>query len=294
MKAVGKIFEWMIPKPVTFPDTLTDEWETLFFKYHDVRFLEALRKLSGKIVANIEDGTIPNTRLFEDLLSQFSSEGFTAEESLDRSWLVMGLYASRGPSIAAVIRSLSFTSTPMAAYFHVIFNGAPVLDARGLQGGILYSYPKNLITNIDSGKPYHFWMSAYLSRKATLETGSAFAATQASYLSEIGYQMRSTTNYRDISRPFVDPPEGVGNNKIRFDLAYGAAGAVYGSRSATIPSLETIDVNGTFRELLKRGTPLRPISKEAADERWKGLGIKGYLRWLKIFSPYSGLNFLTK
>lgn len=93
----------------------------------------------------------------------------------------------RGPE-NAIVTKVALTTIAAAA---------PYLDYLGRARGHIYSFPKNIKTSCDYGKPYHFWMTAFLAYRLTKENGNVPAAAAAAYISQIGYQMKSTTAGRD-------------------------------------------------------------------------------------------------
>lgn len=274
---------------ITMPETITRFlWKT--------ENIEAIRGAAFEIWSLVQKNEAPKEgHLFELLYRHFQRVGFNTKEAEDQTWEFLGIYSTRGTNIGNTIAQFGYSFAnggarvpfEIAGYsFATIAHCTGILDAMRLeQGGRMFSYPPEIVSELDNSKPYHFWMSAYLAREGTRTTGNKEAGKNAAWLAQLGYQMKSETNGRDPTRAFQVDPYDPANNKIRMDLTYAAAGAVYGSRRAQNLTVPALDLNEGLRELILAGEPLLPLSKLDAAKQWEGIGESGYFRWKKIFNP---------
>jgi len=128
------------------------------------------------------------------------------------------------------LRSPEFDDKTMVSLV-AITNSVSVLDAKYQKNGNeSYSLPKGMSFACDNGKPYHFWMTAYLSWNLSHEQGhSPEAAAAASYTAAKLYQMFTDNGFRNPSEVFASPPFSNAVNSKRLDMVFDAAGALYGA-----------------------------------------------------------------
>ncbi len=237
--------------------------------------------------------------LLTDITQAFLSSGLSQADAEDHAWNLIAVWATRGPNIKILNLLYADKSEIMPFYgtllaLDMISSAAPYLDQLRIESGKSpYSY-QGVQTTCSYGKPYHYWMSAWLTRKFGIETGSPIGAMYAAYISELGYQMRSTTAGRDPNRAFMTDTFGSANNKIRIDLAFASAGAVYGMEVASKKAISSKNIDQAILKLMKNAVKRPVMDLKDAQKEWAGLGLKGFLRWDEIFSPTSALNFFRK
>lgn len=234
--------------------------------------------------------------LFGLVERNYRKHRFNQKDAYDRTWEFLGIYSTSGGNIAA--RSAQLLGESLPGYqvsellgFFAVSSG--VLDAElFFRGRPLFSIPTHVQSTVHTGKPYHFWMSAYLARKNVVLGRSKAGSATAAWLAQLGYQMKSTTVGRDPKRALVTPAFGVANNKIRLDLAYASNGAIFGARSANALSGARYSVDETLRVLLGSGEDLPPLDEKAAVALVDGNGIGLWNRWTDIFGPRSAFRFV--
>ncbi len=211
-------------------------------------------------------------------------------------WDLIATWATRGPNIsvfldlASIEKSFNPYSETLLA-LDLISSAAPYLDQLRIDAGKSpYSYPPGTTTTCSYGKSYHFWMTAFLSREFGIENKSPGGAMYAAYISELGYQMRSNTTGRDETRAFTVDAFDPANNKLRIDIAFASAGAVYGMESAAGKKVSPKNIDMALVNMANDSSPQPLLDHDAAEEEWNGTGLSGYNRWMKIFSPDSALN----
>lgn len=155
----------------------------------------------------------------------------------------------------------------------------------------MYSYPRNVKSKCDNSKPYHFWMSAYLSRSLVKEHGiSPRDAANATFIAEKAYQINRNVagdGNQVKNTIFTSALFSPVHQIVRTDLAYAAAGAHYGSRSVDSTSSKEYDVNGAIVNLMKNAGTESVIAGESNGDQ-----IATYFSWNKIFSPNAALSYL--
>jgi len=244
------------------------------------KYQEPLSKLALEYIHIIENGLpMVNRRLDEDLLSALGSE--------DMKWSVLSVLAARGANFYKLFDYSSRKNFQTVAAMGIIASASLYFDSLGTE---LFSFPRGIDVSCDSGKSYHFWMPAYLSRR--------FGSKWAAYLSDVGYQMKSETEFRDPNRAFDESWDSPSNEKIRLDLSYSSAGARYGEFVAKESSGEWEDGNFYFDTDLivalldASSEKLTPVTKAQAIELWKrDFGLFGFHRWNQIFHPEKAMQY---
>ncbi len=297
VSSIKQILSDMMPTNTGMePITLIDEF---------TEFLSDARNYAVLLTINHElDAIIQGLRrseeleggldLFQVVERSYRSHGFSGKEAYDRAWKFLGIYSTSGGNIASRAAQLlgnslhEYRISDLLSLFAV---SSGVLDAElFFRGRALFSLPSGVQSTVHTGKPYHFWMSAYLARKNVLLDRTEGGAATAAWLAQIGYQMKSTTVGRDPKRALVTPAYGVANNKIRLDLAAASNGAVFGSRSANALSAGRYSVDDTLRTLLASGEDLSPLDEKAAAALVEANGFGLWNRWTDIFSPYEAFR----
>ena len=214
----------------------------------DPRYQLPLSQLASEYIDKIEKGeSIGDRRLDEDLNRVLGSQ--------EMKWNVLAVLAARGANFYMLFDYGSRENYRVMTALAVISSAALYFDSLNRSGEI-FSFPRGVHVSCDSGKSYHFWMTAFLAH----EYGSKWAA----YIAEIGYQ------------------------KIRLDLAYAAAGAEFGAHSEG--TAFNFDINEALDRMEKSADPLKPMSKASATYLWDFFGIPALVRWNKIFHPGQALS----
>jgi len=108
-------------------------------------------------------------------------------------------------------------------------------------------------------------------------------------LAEIGYQMLSKTSGRSdlFNKILMESPFNVAANRIRIDLAFAFAGAVYGAEYVGgAPGLR-INVDQALKNIFAKAKVFKPWSLTMV-EKYLGDPVKkflAYLKWNRIISP---------
>jgi hypothetical protein len=266
---------------------------------HDPIYAEGARRTALKVMDRVESTAPTAGHLFDDMYQSFREEGLDAESAKEHTWNLLAVASSEGSNTSVYLDGIkpdeSMDAKKQAILcisIGVITTGSSVLDHRTFSSGHPYSYPADVESTCDNGKPYHFWMTAYWARRLKRELGSAEAARSAAWLSEQGYQMRSTSFGRDPSRAFQVESFDPQNNAIRMDLAVAAAAAVYGASSDSSKLPDHLNIDQGLRELIINSKPQERLNKQDADGEWNSwMGVRGYRRWDSLFAPDSAFNY---
>jgi len=229
--------------------------------------------------------------LFSDIQSSFVESGNSLNEARDKAWEVMAVLSASGPNMGQrVWKSVYFNKNPNAAYLIGIAAMVPHLDTDAMMASPsrLYSLPHGVDFPCDSGKSYHFWMAAYLSRMLVKNGSSPQDATAASYISEIGYQTKSESAGRSPSS--VSQWQRFGDTEIgvQIDLNLAAAGAHYGADQASKNLNKKVRYNLT--ENLRNSINNMGVSPTGGADSWKNRWLGSSVIWLDNFSPLSILK----
>ncbi|MCM0605793.1 MAG: hypothetical protein KA715_06850 [Xanthomonadaceae bacterium] len=261
---------------------------------NDEIYAKGASRAALKIIDRVEKKDLTGDVL-SDFVKSFQEIGLTKSQAEDRAWKLLAVWAARGPNLSVLSGFINSKNFNTLFALHMISSAAPYLDQLRIENKKNpYSYPPEVQTQCSYGKPYHFWLTAFLARKIGKESGDPKAGLYASYLSQLGYQMKSKTTGRDPTRIFTLDGFDPANNKLRLDMGFASAGAVYGMRAVSQEKQKTLDVDGAIEEMIKSSSPSEKLSKESAEKLWYGTGLDGYARWKSIIAPDQALEKLMK
>lgn len=150
----------------------------------------------------------------------------------------------------------------------------PKLDTMKMESKrpSLYSMPSETQFYCDRGKTYHFWLTAYLTRKLRMEGFSAEASGAAAFITEMGYQATRGSAFTIGGKPF-----DYNDNSSRMDMTLASAGVKYGRDQASGIRSAGFDINGGYVRAL-----------ESSDAQASGNGV---ISWLLHFAPEDIYSF---
>lgn len=253
----------------------------------DARYDAGLAIAARRIIAKTYGK--PGGNLFEDVVQGFRQSGRTAQEANEMAWNVMGLIATSGANLINRLQTMKkevrFTVQKETA-LNLIAAAIPLLDHMSAAKGRLYSWPPGVEGSCHTGKSYHFWYTAYLARRAALESGrpeeSAIAAFQAAKLYHvIG---RNVTKGRSINS-VPSSPYTPTSNIVRADLSYSAAGAMFGAASAGRSDGVHLNVDNGLPTLLERAEKGETGFLDWAASKVVGETAERYARWKQVYDP---------
>lgn len=247
--------------------------------------IQAALKVIDRIETAEKSGS-PAGDFFSDMESAFIEAGNPPERAREMSWDLIAIYASRGASVDVLKPLMTKKNAVFLASLYVISAGISYLDS--FTTGEAYSLPPTVSSKCVTGKPYHFWLSSFLSRKLVQEGHGEAAAKIAVHLAAVGYQFTEVTALgRDPSKPFTDKEVySVNSNAIRVSLAHNAAGTVYGAESLNA-YFRPLSVDHALNALLDqaRSLPRRNRFSKIFPESYIGL----YQRWKELIAPDAAL-----
>lgn len=218
----------------------------------DSRYDEGLRRAALKILARVNEGTETKGDLFSDLKSSFLESGESSDAAEEMAWNAVALLSTAGPNTD--VRLIYFhgdkSSSQKRLALNTISHVIPVLDHRSSAKGKVYSLPKEVKGACNTGKSYHFWFTAYLARRAALESKNPEASAAMAFQAEKAYQLTSRSidsAGRSANSPLFSPASTI----IRGDLAYASTGAVYGANRAGNRTPSGLDVDKEVAGMIK-------------------------------------------
>ncbi len=264
-------------------------WEEL---YSNRKYDEGLRLAALKLKSRMDGNFAKDANIFEDLQSSFRDSGMTPAAAVEATWNTLGAISNGGQNTSK--RTDTFDpdwTLQKSVSLNLIAASMTYIDMKKEDKGYpLYSYPKEVQTTCNTQKPYHFWMSAYLARELRKQNISEDTAERAVYIAEQGYQIRrgaaATTNSILTREPF-DPAHQI----VRTDLAFAAAGAVFGAQSMNKNPMKNLNVSAAIVSLIDAGAVKKAIPKAEAE---KLNLLDSYFKWTEIFAPEAALSKIKK
>jgi len=281
---LDKLVTLMMPKGgLTFT-------EGLFEILRDKSYWPGLKDAAILIAEKAGGGQVSST-LYDDLLNSFKKYS-SIEKAEHMTWTTLAVIASGGANIGMKI--FTFFKTPREydsakVSLALIGSSTPFIDFRSRARGHIYSYPSEIKTTCDHGKPYHFWMSAYLSYRLSRDNGNIRAAAGAAYAAEIGYQMLSNTAGRDTRATFTRQPYSYTNNVMRIDLSFSAAAAWFGARAARRMKSQ-LNVDSGIGLTMRTAFGFTPLDTDSSAKLLNEK-IKAATRWTLLFSPHPSYHY---
>ena len=273
--------------------------------FTDPSFLHPLLKLvrvMNELVTHVDSGQPINANFFDDLTNAFQGgdqSGPLADQE-ERMWKFIALYGSRGVNIRQFIGNLDESAGPALMAAQYIFVASHYIQTSLSVQGRNYLFPKEIETTCDFGKPYYFWMSAYIARQIQRKSPevSLADAAMAAHLLNVGYQFSAKTPGRTPELAFSSGSFSDYNNFNRLPIAIGAAGAWYGARSLTnskekLPRTMNLDlaIQKTFNE----STSITPQSAKEASSSMSLTNIESsFILWKRIMAPDTAYEFFKQ
>ncbi len=235
-------------------------------------------------VDNLNKGQSIQSDLFTDLFQNFLKITNNHEQATNYTWNLLAFYSTRGASFDITAYELfNAENSSLGVAMYLISAGMSLLD-HATVSNYNYSYPRTVRSNCEYGKPYHFWMTAYLSHKFKSHGYNGRATMLASYFLSMFYEFGSVTWGRNENpnRAFISPLYAPSNNSVRLNLAINGLGSKFGSSSDH--STQLFSIERDFSILLDSARPLSFDQKQDLDEKLKN-PLTRYLYWNQIFAP---------
>jgi hypothetical protein len=188
------------------------------------RIEEAERRYNDHNLVGLSNGNI-----FTDIHTAFIKSGFSNEEALNASMMLLGLYGSRGAAIGVFYNSAYKTNYEVFVAMSVISVGMNYLDLfYNLNSGNSYFLPPGVSSGCLYGKPYHFWLSAYLSRKmiSQYKLSKEGAVLGTNIMANL-YEFKPGTRDRKPTNTIFSDNDYL--NSLRMNTVYHWAGSIFGA-----------------------------------------------------------------
>ena len=223
---------------------------------------------------------------------QCGNSPLAAEEIV---WKMLGFYSIRGASMSALSDLVRPDLVPMVAAFGIISAAMSELDLFPHVKGEthLYTLPPGIQSSCAYGKPYHFWMAAYLAHALRKEGFQAKGSFQATHLMGMMYEMTSTTYGRTPYKTIATPKDSDYNNSIRLSLVMNDAGAAFGSEMKQSFLIDHLYLSSYSHGRNLKASALKPSDLKPAESRSKFENLDFFLKWNKVLAPESYIEFLS-
>lgn len=235
--------------------------------------------------------------LFDDIEAETFRLAARTSAANDLAWEYLGMYSTRGAAMDVLAPFFEKENGPLFAAYYVISAGLSLLDGYRWKAGLTpYSLPPRVTTQCNYGKPYHFWMAAYLARELRKAGKRKSTSLVATHLAGMLYSFSANSWGRDPLAPFLEPFDSIANQGTRIDLAWNDAGAWYGAQG-----------------LLRKGPPLsitQGIAEHLAESHaittnFDGLTYEGiadklhsdlyrFYLWRQLFAPDAEIGRLKR
>jgi hypothetical protein len=156
-----------------------------------MKLVEVVREKVQQAQAGVSDlGSF-----YEDAKAAFISSGLSPAKVDEDLWVLMGLYGARGASMDGyyLLSPKDPENTSVFANLGRVASLISYLDGATLPSGKPYSYPVGIKTSCDYTRPYHFWLSAYLTHRLLKDNYLPKDALAAIHGEEVVYEQFAGT-----------------------------------------------------------------------------------------------------
>lgn len=269
----------------------------------DHKITKALQNVAVKLWQRIDRKKFSKEdNIFSELRDELRAQGLSASLAKQKAVEILGSIASGGPQFAGRIDRLEVIHFPNSCkppkscnlnsiFMSAIAEGMVHADTFKMldRTASPYSLPRGANFPCDSGKGYHFWMSAVLQQELERLGHSPYAARSAVLISAIGYQVKpSNDSFRGTSL-LTFPRYGSLENGQRIDFIMNTAGAAFGSRLKTGTGDEDLRMASGLYHLMESGNE-QP--NNTADENSFGTPTE-LAAWLFRVAPKSAFDFYS-
>lgn len=266
--------------------------QTLFTDSRYVQGLAIAARTLESRVAAAQSGSLPasgsSSDFFSDIQSSYVQAGFDAATATNMAYTFIAYYGARGASVEFTSSLATAENYPILVSAYVISAAIGVLDAYTLSSGHPYSFPPSQATHCNYGRPYHFWLSAFLARQLVLDGHPGRSSEIAAHIAGVGYEMAAGTSTRIPYVSLTLPSNHPSNNSIRMNIAIDDAGAKYGASVGSGDSPDTTDIDDRISQLLGETTSFTPISEAQAEDLYTNHFAQYALDWNSVFHPDDG------
>jgi hypothetical protein len=259
------------------------------------------RRVLSKVALDMirsEDRIVGNPfrSLYSDLMNGFRAAGSSAEEAQRQTFAVLAVYGARGASLQVMGSLFHSESAPVVAAMYVIFAHLGMVDARRYaQHMTPYSLPTGVQFNCNYGRPYHFWMSAYLAWKLGQDGFDKVSSSLAVHLAGVGYEFSMNAWGKAQYRIYLDEFFNPYNVNVQLNIAQNDAGASFGARleKGQSPFFTPLDIDAAISSEFHLARPLQEITPEDFAKAWGNPDRTQLFTWFwQVISPDAGLPVL--
>jgi len=283
-EAVKKILEESTPTPTQI--VFHKIWISLLTQQKSI---DVLSKIAIKLLNRILENKVENAYLFDDIYNEFK-KSYDDTEAENLTWDTIALLSSGGGNTYRKLYRLGATNKNLEEILFILSNAPLVLDTLSVKNDYLYSYPKNIQLVCDTGKPYHFWSSAYFARTLMNSGYSKNLSAEAAFSTQKLYQFGFNDAGRDSSLPFKLSQFDNYNNRIRLDLIHSSLGAWFGANRAKT-NLKLYE--NLFRTVFNKSeaVELNPNAVQVSASNPTKV-FDQYKQWSKLFVPNTSFLML--
>jgi hypothetical protein len=267
-------------------------------KAQSKKYAEGLRHAVSLIYSRFKENSVAKeANVFDDIKKGFLLAGFTDDVAEDMAFESLAAISTGGPSFylrtvhddayTSGNKSKNYSATALQAIALAVID----LDTQKMQSEkpSLYSIPNQVKFPCDSGKYYHFWLEAYLSRRLVKGGYDLKVARAASFIAQVGYQLRDTQT-RKAQNQLITRRYGPTENGVRIDMNLAAMGVSFGVDRAQGRN-RILDGEKGFTEILKAGGNKPSLSTEDAESWFSTNKVTAVMRFMDNMNPAFILDY---
>lgn len=257
----------------------------------DPKITNALQRVSASLLNKVADKSFKSgDNIFSDLTKELQNDGFDSKAAKKMATKILGAIATGGPNFYLRVDKKDIEEfpdackkgkgcNPNAVFMAAIGEGLALADTVMMQNNYssVYSLPQGAAFPCDSGKTYHFWLSAALADRLVDMGHSSESARAAVLMAQVGYQLVPRGEEATREKKMLTIPRfGAVENGVRMDLNLAAAGASFGKSLSSRTGAEPIKLKEGFIQTIKDSN----TSPSTAKDSFLGETAETY-EWLK-------------
>lgn len=223
-------------------------------------------------------------RLFEDTVASFASLGLNAAESRKYAFTLLGIYGARGAALHPARQLFHSGASPILVGMYYVFSAISYLDQVAEQYHTSYAMPSSIAANCTYGRPYHFWMSAFLTEHLLSKGFSRRASFMLPHLYSMTYEIFADVGgHGDRDKIFYGPFMNPYNLNVHINMVQNDLGSIWAAFGKDVP--KALDINEVLAVMLRGARPLPNTLRS------KLRGKAGELEKIQAFRQVIGSDF---
>ena len=261
---------------MSLPDVIDDIFINPIYRQAAARLAIKIQNKIDNIAPTDTDAHIGN--VFSDAIQSFLETGIDYNSARLFALRLLGFYGTRGASMRLLEEGTSRESWSMMTSLYIISTGMSVLD---LYAAALtpYSYADRVTSSCTHGRPYHFWLSAYLTQRLVALGYNSSTAVKATHLIGSAYEFGGDrVGMKDNSHIYFGEFFNPLNISTQQNIAINDLGAQFGA------GINQLSLDNALLKIFQHAKPMPALSPDTLKTLIKLPGMR-YRWYQRVIAP---------